>query len=115
MASNPKRPAGVTLDRQAHELRIDWGGGHISVYPLDALREACPCVVCRGGHDRMGPQFDPDVIELKPVRSYQVTEVRLVGNYALQIEWDDGHSSGIYAWDYLSRICPCDRCRAARL
>ncbi len=113
--TDPKlRPAGVTLDRKAHELRVHWQDGHTSVYALDALREACPCAACRGGHEYMRPQFDPDLIELKPARSYNVQDIQLVGNYALQIFWDDGHSAGIYAWPYLRRICPCPSCRAAR-
>jgi DUF971 family protein len=27
-----------------------------------------------------------------------------VGNYAVQIHWSDGHSSGIYTWDTLRRV-----------
>jgi DUF971 family protein len=38
----------------------------------------------------------------------------LVGRYALQIFWNDGHSSGIYAFDYLRRLCPCAECMATR-
>lgn len=30
----------------------------------------------------------------------------LVGNYALQFAWDDGHHTGIYTWEYLKRLCP---------
>ncbi len=107
-------PAGVTLDRAAHVLRVAWQDGHQSVYPLSALREACPCAVCRGGHEFMGPEHDPDLIELRPVRSYRVEELQLVGNYAMQIFWDDGHSAGIYAWPYLRRLCPCSICQAER-
>jgi len=108
------RPKGITLDKQAHELRIDWGEGHTSAYPLNALREACPCVICRGGHEKMGPEYDPNFIELKPTRSYNVVDMQIVGNYALQISWDDGHNAGIYTWGYLNRICPCPICQAAR-
>jgi len=107
MAETSKwKPADVTLDRDNHELRIDWRSGGTSIYPLDSLREACPCAVCRGGHDRMGPEFDPDFIELRPVRSFRVDSLNLVGHYALSIAWSDGHSSGIYTWDYLYRINP---------
>ncbi len=62
----------------------------------------------------MGPEHDPDLIELRPVRSYRVEELQLVGNYAMQIFWDDGHSAGIYAWPYLRRLCPCSICQAER-
>ncbi|NDJ52805.1 MAG: DUF971 domain-containing protein [Chloroflexi bacterium] len=99
-------PADITLDRTEHELRILWRDELQSSYPLDALREACPCATCRGGHEFMGPAHDPNLIELKPVRSYQVENVAIVGNYALQIWWSDGHNTGIYSFGYLRRISP---------
>ena len=37
-----------------------------------------------------------------------------VGNYALQIEFNDGHSTGIYSFDYLRTICPCETCAQGR-
>ncbi|GAB4509678.1 MAG: hypothetical protein OHK0046_05100 [Anaerolineae bacterium] len=103
---NPK-PTNVTLNKTEGYLEITWQEGHTCQYPLPQLREACPCVECRGGHQFMGPAFEPDnLLALKPKRSYTVTEVQLVGNYAIQPTWDDGHQTGIYSWDYLYRLCP---------
>ena len=31
----------------------------------------------------------------------------------MEIDWKDGHQSGIYSWDYLRRSCQCGPCRAA--
>jgi DUF971 family protein len=104
--SNP-RPAGITLDKTVGVLKIEWADGEVCEYPLSHLREACPCVECRGGHSRMGREFDPDdILRLTPKRSYMMKTVELVGNYALQPVWDDDHSSGIYTFDYLRRLCP---------
>jgi DUF971 family protein len=33
-----------------------------------------------------------------------------VGHYAIQFNWNDGHSSGIYTYEYLREICPCHDC-----
>ncbi len=33
-----------------------------------------------------------------------------VGRYAMQFNWLDGHSAGIYSWDYLRRNCQCQEC-----
>ena len=33
-----------------------------------------------------------------------------VGNYALQIDFNDGHATGIFSFDYLRTICPCPEC-----
>lgn len=101
------RPVGIDLDRAADELRIQWQDGRTCAYPLSNLREACPCAECRGGHEFMGRAHDPaNILALKPTRSYGVEQVELVGNYALQVFWDDGHHAGIYTWDYLYRLCP---------
>jgi DUF971 family protein len=37
-------------------------------------------------------------------------EIQPVGNYAISIRWSDGHSTGIYRFDYLRQVCPCARC-----
>ncbi len=37
-----------------------------------------------------------------------------VGNYALSLIWSDGHSTGIYTWEYLRDLCPCPECDSAR-
>jgi DUF971 family protein len=108
------RPTGITHDRQGHQLLIAWNDGHESVYPLDVLRAICPCVSCRGGHDKMGPQHEPDILTLTPTHSYELRDMQLVGHYALQLWWDDGHNSGIYTWSLLRRNCACDACLAGR-
>ena len=36
-----------------------------------------------------------------------------VGNYAIQISFSDGHSTGIYSYDHLRKICPCAECAKA--
>lgn len=100
-------PAGITLNKNEGFLEIRWNDGQTCVYPLDHLREACPCVECRGGHERMGREYDPDnILKLIPKRCYKVSDLQLIGNYALQPIWDDGHQTGIYTWEYLRRICP---------
>lgn len=100
-------PRALTLDKQRSVLQIEWGDGRVCVYPLSNLREACPCVECRGGHGRMGREYDPDdILKLTPKRSYSIESIDRVGNYALQPLWDDGHHTGIYTWEYLYRLCP---------
>ncbi len=107
---NNPRPIGITLDKTAKELVIEWSDKQVCRYPLSQLREACPCVECRGGHENMGRQGDPDnLLVLTPKRSYTVESLELVGNYALQPVWDDGHHTGIYTWEYLRRLCPVEK------
>jgi DUF971 family protein len=35
---------------------------------------------------------------------------KAVGNYAIHIEFSDGHSTGIYSFDLLRTLCPCEDC-----
>ncbi len=103
------RPKAITLNKTEGYLEITWNDDLVCQYPLSHLREACPCVECRGGHQYMGQQYDPDnLLKLTPKRSYSVTDLAMVGNYALQPTWDDGHHTGIYTWDYLKRLCPAE-------
>ena len=101
------KPESITLNKGEGYLQIIWNDGEECRYPIPQLREACPCAECRGGHEYMGREYDPDdILKLTPARSYTITDLKLVGNYALQPLWDDGHNSGFYTWDYLKRLCP---------
>lgn len=101
------KPESITLNKGEGYLQIIWNDGEECRYPVPQLREACPCAECRGGHEYMGRAYDPDdILTLTPARSYTITDLQLVGNYALQPIWDDGHNSGFYTWDYLKRLCP---------
>jgi DUF971 family protein len=57
---------------------------------------------------------DPEVF-FRPVEDSPATRVQnveAVGSYALTIAWEDGHHYGIYNWNYLRKLCPCQDCRA---
>jgi DUF971 family protein len=36
----------------------------------------------------------------------------MVGRYAVSFDWSDGHSSGIYSYDYLLELCECENCKS---
>ena len=40
----------------------------------------------------------------------QPLDIQLVGRYALQFSWNDGHATGIYPFEVLREICPCPEC-----
>ena len=56
------------------------------------------------------PLLDPDTVpeDISPVT------ISLVGAYAIKIDWSDGHNTGIYAFDTLFAICPCEDCITRR-
>jgi DUF971 family protein len=106
------RKADINDERQA--LEILWGDGHESAFPLPYLRSECPCAGCRTAREevRSNPFRVIGANERPP--SSEVADVEAVGRYGMKITWKDGHSTGIYTFEYLREICPCEACRAAR-
>lgn len=105
------RPKSVTVHKGDKLFEIIWRDDHISKFPLHGLRKACPCVVCKGGHAEMGKPVDPSVFFEKPERLINIQHIDQIGNYAIQITWSDGHNSGIYKWETLREMCPCEQCK----
>lgn len=98
-------------------MDIDWDDGHHTHYSFQWLRDACPCATCteeRNNHHRRPGEPPQAANTLLPMykEPARPKEVKPVGRYALNIAWNDGHSSGIYSWDYLREMCPCEECRA---
>ncbi len=93
------------------QIMIEWSDGHSSVHGNRALREACPCALCKGEPPAIGsskfiplmPAAPPDVHALKSV---------MVGRYAISFAWSDGHASGIYPYEYILATCECEACVA---
>jgi DUF971 family protein len=99
-------------------LEIDWQDGHRSAWNFAWLRDACPCATCVDERKNEGrgigqPKSKPS--ELLPMfkAPAKPASARAVGRYALQFNWQDGHSGGIYSWEYLRRNCQCAECRFA--
>ena len=40
------------------------------------------------------------------------TTHQMVGRYAIAFAWSDGHSTGIYPYEYILEMCECDACAA---
>lgn len=97
------RPTEVELVRDDAILRIAWDDGHQSVYPLRYLRGFCPCAQCQG-HAQGSWTF-------VSVDDPAIAKIEEMGNYALSINFTDGHNTGIYSFEILRELCPCDACR----
>ncbi len=100
-------PTHITADRTRSELTITWNDGNSCVYPFNLLRAACPCASCRGGHENMRAEPDPEVFQahLPDSPATRLRKIEAVGSYAINIEWEDGHHFGIYNWNYLRALC----------
>lgn len=88
------------------ELLITWEDEHRSLYSHVYLRSLCPCAQCVDewtGKRTVRPE------QISP--SLGIAQWEPVGRYAVRFKWSDGHQTGIYSFDYLRKICPCEACR----
>ena len=104
-------PLRIDADRAAGTLRLEWADGHDTIYDAVALRWLCPCAYCRGEAGMPGwldsnPTLTPEQTRL--------VDVALVGTYAIQCTWGDGHATGFHTFMLLRDMCPCAPCTTER-
>ena len=97
----------TNIQQIGDELAIVWNDGTESYFNFEFLRRACPCAACGGEPDVLGNVLRPDVSYTD--KSFQLAGFNLVGGYALQPRWADGHSTGIYSFTYLCRLADTSR------
>jgi DUF971 family protein len=109
MTFTPAQITPVHLDLKKDEkLQIQWQDGRKSIYSISLLRSMCPCAMCRTVRQESEGKKKPLLQILPGNYSAPITALSadLVGNYALQIEWSDGHGSGIYSFEFLRELDP---------
>jgi DUF971 family protein len=90
------------LQQIGDELAIAWSDGTETFLRLEALRRACPCAACGGEPDVLGHVIRPEVHHT--AASFELRGWQVVGGYAVQPTWGDGHASGLYTFPYLQRL-----------
>jgi DUF971 family protein len=106
--SQSHRPLQIQVDTKQRIIQIDWDDGHVSQYDFDYLRHNCPCAECRPWiHGAGEPGISPESVKAARGDLRGPEDLSLVGAYALNIRFADGHASGIYTWPYLRSMCPC--------
>ena len=102
MTAGDCRP--LKLKREGDGLRIDWSDGASTVVSWRALRAACPCATCadeRGKPPNPFRVLTPQEVAAGPPAPLKMVPV---GQYAYQIAWNDGHSTGIYTLQALREL-----------
>ena len=84
-------PAAIRNCPDKGYLEIDWNDGHTITYLYEDLRVLCPCADCCGYES-----YQAKLITGK--ENVKITHVELAGNYAVRLEFDDGHATGIYTF-----------------
>lgn len=88
----------VVQDAARQVLIVKWKDGSSSEFPWARLRDTCPCAECANLHGTADP------LRLKLAPNTNLVGVEYVGNYAVQPRWADGHSAGLFTWNYLREL-----------
>lgn len=83
----------IEVDRASH-VSIRFADGLAGRFEVGELRLACQCADCNGKRQRDQP-VQPAVERGEPI---SITKVELAGAFGLDLDWSDGHRTGIYAW-----------------
>jgi DUF971 family protein len=99
------QPTGFEL--KPGQLEIRWSDGRLTVHSMADLRRECPCATCKVERDKLETP-SKGLASLRVIQSdkpsvtqAQILEVVPIGRYALSFRWNDGHATGIYAYDVL--------------
>lgn len=100
-------PRRLDLDKQAG-LTVEWSDGRSVFYPIAYLRKMSPSAEAR----ELRKEMEKNPLAVLPSSAggssgpLAATGAEMVGNYAIRIHFSDGHSTGIYSWEYLREIEP---------
>ena len=94
MGSTSAQPTEIKLHQQSRQLEISFANGKTFSLPCEFLRVYSPSAEVRG--------HGPGQEVLQAGKSMvAITHIEPVGNYAIQLSFSDGHTTGIYSWDLL--------------
>ena len=96
--STQQRPIGIKLHSRSRELELEYAGGEQYSLSCEYLRVYSPSAEV-GGH---GP--GQEVLQTGKM-NVGISAIKPVGNYALQLVFDDGHDTGLFSWSYLYQLC----------
>jgi DUF971 family protein len=94
MAENTPNPTELSLHQRSRTLEVSFDDGSRFNLPCEYLRVYSPSAEVRGH----GP--GQEVLQVGK-ENVNITHIEPVGNYAVCLHFDDGHNTGIYAWETL--------------
>jgi len=91
-------PTAIRLHKRSRELELTYAGGENYRLGCEYLRVFSPSAEVRGHGEGQ------EVLQTGKI-DVNITAVKPVGHYAVQLVFDDGHDTGLYSWDYLYQLC----------
>ena len=90
-------PLEIRVRRASRRLEVDFASGERFSYPAEYLRVESPSAEVQGH----SPQ---EHVTVPGKQDVGITAVDPIGHYAVRIQFDDGHGTGIFTWDYLQQL-----------
>jgi DUF971 family protein len=97
MAVRAPAPINITLHSSSRVFEVEYDDGRSFRLPFEFMRVHSPSAEVRGHGPGQGTLQAGK-------RDVTITEVQPIGHYAVQPLFSDGHSSGIYSWEYLYEL-----------
>lgn len=94
------------LKLEDSSLVVTWSDEFVQDISIRDLRDQCPCATC--GEKRSESEQEKSnplaVISTAEAAPTTITGMRPVGSYAYSIQFSDGHSTGIFTFDFLRSL-----------
>ncbi len=98
MDKNTPIPTEIELNQKARVLKVKFNTGEDCELTCEYLRVYSPSAEVRGHGEGQ------EVLQVGKA-DVNIDKIESVGNYAIQLYFDDGHDTGIYSWDWLYHLC----------
>jgi DUF971 family protein len=91
-------PESIVLHQRSATLELQFANEKPRELSCELLRVCSPSAEVRGHGEGQ------EVLQVGK-KNVTITAIKPVGNYAVQLVFDDGHDTGLYSWDYLFELC----------
>ena len=96
--SEQQKPVAIQLHSRSRQLELEYESDECYFLSCEYLRVHSPSAEVLGH----GP--GQEVLQVGKL-NVAITDIKPVGNYALQLVFDDGHDTGLYSWPFLYQLC----------
>jgi DUF971 family protein len=87
------------IEEDEREVSIKWSDDAETRFSAPQLRRACPCASCVNEWTGEKILKDSSVAD-----DLTFSDMQLVGRYALNFRFSDGHDTGIFTFKYLRQL-----------
>ena len=97
MKTSTPRLITINLNQKTRELTLEFENNQTFILTCEYLRVFSPSAEVRG--------HTPEQATLQTGKeNVNITDIESVGSYAVRLHFDDGHNTGLYAWEYLYQL-----------